>query len=82
MILPMEEGIKIHFKKLSIPAAWLVLSLCLHKREERTASLGSVLQLAGNLEKEAKLALWFLHHHADVLMYFPKLAELKGHCYL
>ena len=76
----LEEGIKKHFKKLSIPAAWLVLSLCLRKREERTASLGSVLQLAANLgmaEKEAKLALWFLHHHAGVLMYFPKLAELK-----
>ena len=76
----LEEGIKKHFKKLSIPAAWLVLSLCLRKREERTASLVSVLQLAGNLgmaEKEAKLALWFLHHHAGVLMYFPKLAELK-----
>ena len=76
----LEEGIKKHFKKLSIPAAWLVLSLCLRKREERTASLQSVLQLAGNLgmgEKEANLALWFLHHHAGVLMYFPKLAELK-----
>ena len=76
----LEEGIKKHFKKLPIPASWLVLSLCLRKREERTASLGSVLQLAGNLgmaEKEAKLALWFLHHHAGVLMYFPNLTELK-----
>ena len=76
----LEEGVKHHFKKLSIPAAWLVLSLCLRKREERTASLQSVLQLAGDLgipEKEAKLALWFLHHYAGVLMYFPKLEELK-----
>ena len=76
----LEEGMKKHFKKLSIPAAWLVLSLCLRKREERTASLGSVLQLAGELgmsERETKSALWFLHHHAGVLMYFPNLAELK-----
>ena len=76
----LEEAIKRHFKKLSIPAAWLVFSLCLRKREERTASLQSVLQLAGELgmpEEEAKLALWFLHHHAGVLMYFPKLEELK-----
>ena len=76
----LEEGMKRHFKKLSIPAAWLVLSLCLRKREERMSSLQSVLQLAGELgmsEEEAKLALWFLHHHAGVLMYFPKLAELK-----
>ena len=71
---------KQHFKKLRIPAAWLVLSLCLRKREERTASLQSVLQLAGELgmpEEETKLALWFLHHYAGVLMYFPKLEELK-----
>ena len=76
----LEEAMKKHFKKLSIPAAWLVLSLCLRKREERTASLQSVLQLAGELgmpEEETKLALWFLHHHAGVLMYFPKLEELK-----
>ena len=76
----LEEAMKRHFKKLSIPAAWLVFSLCLRKREERTASLQSVLQLAGELgmpEEETKLALWFLHHHAGVLMYFPKLEELK-----
>ena len=76
----LEEGMKKHFKKLSIPAAWLVLSLCLRKREERTASLWSVLQLAGELgmsERETKSALWFLHHHAGVLMYFPNLEELK-----
>ena len=76
----LEKAMKQHFKKLSIPAAWLVLSLCLRKRAEKTASFASVLQLAGELgmsEEEAKLALWFLHHHAGVLMYFPKLAELK-----
>ena len=76
----LEKAMKRHFKKLSIPAAWLVLSLCLRKREKRTASLQSVLQLAGELgmsEEETKLALWFLHHHAGVLMYFPKLEELK-----
>ena len=76
----LEEAMKQHFKKLSIPVAWLVFSLCLRKREEKTASLQSVLQLAGELgmlEEETKLALWFLHHHAGVLMYFPKLEELK-----
>ena len=76
----LEEGMKKHFKKLSIPASWLVLSLCLRKREERTASFQSVLKLAGELgipEQEAKLALWFLHHYAGFLMYFPKLVELK-----
>ena len=26
--------------------------------------------------EETKVALWFLHHHAGVLMYFPNLPEL------
>ena len=76
----LEESLKKHFKKLSIPASWLVLSLCLRKREERTASLESVLQIASELgipQEEAMVALWFLHHYAGVLMYFPNLPELK-----
>ena len=76
----LEESMKKHFKKLSIPASWLVLSLCLRKREERTASLESVLQLASDLhipKSEAMVALWFLHHYAGVLMYFPNLPALK-----
>ena len=77
----LERSLKKHFKKLSIPASWLVLSLCLRKKEERTASLESVLQLASELgipRKEAMVALWFLHHYAGVLMYFPNLPELKN----
>ena len=76
----LEDSMKKHFKKLSIPASWLVLSLCLRKREERTASLENVLQLASELgipESEVMVALWFLHHCAGVLMYFPNLPELK-----
>ena len=76
----LEEVLKKHFEKLSIPASWFILSLCLRKREERMASLESVMQLASELgipEKEAMVALWFLHHYAGVLMYFPNLPELK-----
>ena len=57
-----------------------MLSLCLRKRKEGVASLGSVLQLAADLhipQREAMVALWFLHHYAGVLMYFPDLPELK-----
>lgn len=32
----LEEQMQQVFSKLSIPAAWLVLSLCLRKRPERT----------------------------------------------
>ena len=76
----LEESLKKHFKKLSIPASWFILSLCLRKREERTASLESVLQLASELgipQSEAMVTLWFLYHYAGVLMYFPNLPELK-----
>ena len=76
----LEEGMKKHFKKLKIPAAWLVLSLCLRKRKERTASLEMVFHLAKELgipKKEVQSALLFLHHNAGVLMFFPQLQELK-----
>ena len=75
-----EEGMKEHFKKLSIPAAWLVLSMCLRKRKERTASLQNVQALAeklGILRNETVLALWFLHHYAGAVMFFPEVVELN-----
>ena len=76
----LEDALKRHFEKLVIPASWFVLSLILRDRKERTASLESVLQLAGELgipQREAMIALWFLHHYAGVLMHFPNLPELK-----
>ena len=76
----LEEGMK-KFDELSIPASWLVLSLCLRKREERVATLESILQLASELgvaRSEAMVALWFLHHYAGVLMYFPDVPELAS----
>ena len=76
----LEKGLQKHFKKLRIPAAWLMLSLCLRKRDKRIASLQSCLELAerlGMTAAETKTALWFLHHHAGVLMYFPNLPELN-----
>ena len=76
----LESGLKKHFKKLRIPAAWLMLSLCLRKRDKRIASLQSCIQLAerlGMTAADTKTALWFLHYHAGVLMYFPNLPELS-----
>ncbi len=69
-----------HFKKLKIPAVWLLLSLCLRMREVRTASLETCLALSHALNMtpyETKTALWFLHHHAGVLMYFPRVPGLE-----
>ncbi len=70
-----------HFKKLKIPAVWLLFSLCLRMREVRTASLKTCLALSHALNMtpyETKTALWFLHHHAGVLMYFPRVPGLEN----
>ena len=69
-----------HYKKISIPAAWLVLSLYLRKQEKRTVSLRYCLNLGQKLKmlpEETKLALWFLHYRAGTLMHFPDLPELQ-----
>ena len=68
------------FKELPIPVAWLFLNLCLHRNEDRTTNIDNVLKLSSqfNISKEeTKVALWFLHHHAGVLMYFPNVSELN-----
>ena len=68
------------FNKLKIPAVWLFFSLCLRKTGNRTASLKSCLLLSSlfNMsDYETKAALWFLHHHAGVIMYFPGVPELE-----
>ncbi len=76
----LENAMEKHFKKLKIPAVWLLFSLCLRMREVRTASLETCLALshAFNMTPyETKAALWFLHHHAGVLMHFPSVPGLE-----
>ncbi len=76
----LENAIEKHFKKLKIPGVWLLFSLCLRMREVRTASLETCLALSNTLNMtpyETKVALWFLHHHAGVLMYFPSVPGLE-----
>ena len=69
-----------HFGKLSIPAAWLMVSVCLRIRSKKTSTLDSCMQLSKHFDmdaEETKVALWFLHHCAGVLMHFPNVPELK-----
>ena len=69
-----------HFKPLRIPAAWLLFNLCLAQTNKRTASMKNVLELSSQFNmsaKETKVALWFLHHHAGVVMYFPNVPLLQ-----
>ena len=76
----LEKGMDNHFRKLKIPAVWLLFSLILRKKKERTATLEDCMRLSESLRMnsyETKVALWFLHHHAGVMMYFPNIPELK-----
>ncbi len=66
--------------KLKVPAVWLLFSLCLRMRKVKTASLETCLALSHALNMtphDTKVALWFLHHHAGVLMYFPRVPGLE-----
>ena len=76
----LNQAMERHFKPLSIPAVWLLLNLCLRMNKERTARMKSVLALSSQFnmsEYETKVALWFLHHHAGVIMYFPNVPLLE-----
>ena len=76
----LNQAMERHFKPLSIPAVWLLLNLCLRMNKDRTASMNSVLELSSQFNMtvyETKVALWFLHHHAGVMMYFPDVPLLE-----
>ena len=76
----LEIAMEKHFKKLRIPAVWLLFSLCLRMRDVRTACMTYCVELSSlfNMSPyETKVALWFLHHHAGVMMYFPNVPGLE-----
>ena len=76
----LDTAMERHFKPLRIPAAWLLFNICLAQTKQKTASMKSVLELSSQFNmsaKETKVALWFLHHHAGVIMYFPKVPLLQ-----
>ena len=76
----LDNAIDREFKKLKIPVAWLFLNLCLHRTEGRITSVENVFKLSSQFSmsaEETKVALWFLHHHAGVLMHFPNVPELN-----
>ena len=76
----LDTAMERHFKPLRIPAVWLLFNLCLAQTKRRTASMKSVLELSSQFNmsaEETKVALWFLHHHAGVMMYFPNVPLLQ-----
>ena len=68
------------FKKIAIPASWLMLSLLIRTRKVRLMELKECEKLAGKLNispEELQHALWFLHYGVGVLLYYPDVPELK-----
>ena len=77
----LEKCMNRRFKELKIPAVWLLFSLILRKKSTRTATVEYCMHLSASLDMssyETEVALWFLHHHAGVLMYFPDIPKLKN----
>ena len=77
----LERVIEKSFKKIRIPASWLMLSLHIRSKKVRTMSLEECEALGrkvGISPSELQHALWFLHHHVGVLLYYPELEVLKG----
>ena len=76
----LEEDIKRHYKKLSIPVSWLLFSISLRLKQKTKTTYDFCIKLSMHFnmsQYETKVALWFLHHHAGVLMHFPDIPELK-----
>ena len=68
------------FKKIPIPASWLMLNLIIRSKKCSTMSLEDCEEIAGNLKiskEELQHALWFLHHSVGSLLYYPEVEELK-----
>ena len=68
-----------HFQEITIPAAWLILSLYMRKdiksiSRRRIMFLEDCKEQAGKLgidPTELKEALWFLHHCMGLIFYYP-----------
>ena len=74
----LTEVIEKNFEKISIPASWLVLSLYIRYKKWRTLSLAKCEELAGQLNispEDLQVALWFLHHHVGIHLYYPEVLK-------
>ena len=76
-----EASIKRNFKKIRIPATWLILSINMRHTKQRTMSLQQCQEIAGKLgisSKSLQKALWFLHYRVGVLLYYPKVEGFEN----
>ena len=76
----LEKIIERSFKRVAIPASWLMLSLCIRKSGVRTMSLAECKKLGSKLRisaQDLQHALWFLHHYIGVLLHYPDIESLR-----
>ena len=76
-----EDILKKNFRKIHIPATWLILSIYMRHTKQRTMSLQECQQIAGKLgitPKSLQSALWFLHYRVGVLLYYPELEGFEN----
>ena len=69
-----ENAILRNFKKVRIPATWLMLSINMRHTGKCTISLTECRHIASKLGITATTlpkVLWFLHYHCGILLYFP-----------
>ena len=69
------------FKKICIPAPWLMLSICMRHTKQRTMTFQQCEEIAGKLgiaSKALKEVLQFLHYRVGVLLYYPEVEEFEN----
>ena len=75
-----EKVLKQYFKKQGIPACWFAFNLSLRSQGENIISLKDCILYGKKCrmsEENTKLALWFFHYHAGILMHFPEVKDLE-----
>ena len=76
-----EASIKRNFKKIRIPAPWLMLSNNMRHTKQRIMSLQKCQEIARKLgvsPKSLRKALWFLHYRVGVLLYYPEVEGFEN----
>ena len=76
----MNYVLQTKFTKIPIEKAWQAFSVGLRSRKAPVLSYKECSRLAAKYEihgKELDEVLWFLHHRAGVLLYFPKVKGLE-----
>ena len=76
----LQSALEEDFEKVKIPACWLAFNLTLRSKNKKILLLTECISYGRkcHMSKEkTKLALWFFHHHAGILMHFPEVKDLE-----